>query len=1665
MKKVSKTGVEIIVKNAEGDSDTKATVLKESILDYEPKVSVIIPVHNTEEYLRECLDSVINQTLKEIEIICIDDGSTDSSLEILKDYAQKDERFTIITQENRNAGVARNAGLTVARGDYLSILDSDDFFELDMLEKAYNNSKAYSAEITMFNCFHYDDINNEDKSVSWTLKVSDLKNSQLFSYKDEPDKIFTISNCWAWNRLFKTSFIKDIKLRFQDLKCANDTYFSCIALAEAKRISCLEERLVHYRTNRKAESKNLTTKSYRQKNPIDLLKCFFAIYKKLISLNKFSLLKESYIRVATEHIYWSKNGIIENNNAYKEFCKYFCEKFKDLYIKNQYKITDSVLLGKFSNLRNILVDEGIVKEIPKRIFYVWGVNEPKRDEVVKCINSWKKHLPDYEIVEINDDSKLYFNFQEELKSNEWFRTVYDHKMWAYVADYIRIKTIYENGGIYFDTDVSVVQNMDKFLKEPAFVGMQLSSLEGSGDYVEPAIYGAQKNNLLIGKIMEFYNEKIWQEPIYTMPQIFNYYLKEYNIFPFPEKRNQKIIKTKDITIYPEKYFIPYRYGENYTEKCKRKETHTIHWWGGSWVKPEVLTFLKNKHKNFKYMKKTKISVIIPVYNVEDYLAECLDSVIEQTLYPIEIICVNDGSTDNSAEILKEYVQKDSRIKVLYQENKGLGAARNYGVKNANSDYLFFLDSDDWLERDCLEKLYNKIVEKKSDICIYGLKKYDEKTKKNIQDDYFGLSMYNDAIFKNCTYKDIKSAIFKRFGAVLKLYSKNFFINNNIFFDEGVLFEDVFSHVKSLINAKNIAFLNERLYIYRVNRDNSIMFSSKESEKIFDVFEYLQKIYDFLKETNVLKEIEFEYYAFVLDQINFHLTRMSNFNLYERFREHFVKFSKDINLLKKIKNDSTLVKLYKNITVDFSIIVPVFNTEKFLSECIKSIINQTLKNIEIICINDGSSDNSLAILQEYAQKDERIKIIDQKNQGPSCSRNKALKFANGKYVMFVDSDDYLVRNTCEVLLNKAKTFNLDMLSFGGINFKDGTYEQYSNPYYEFRYLPDNFNINCFNYYDCKKFISKMAVSSCLTMYKNEFIKEKNIIFPPKIRFEDNLFFCKALTQAKRCGILRETLYFRRVHSLSITQNWAKHHGDYIKVADKVLKYLQSINIEKEIYEDYKSSYAEVVVNNYNKFEVKFQKKYYKLVKKFVKKYEPSLTKKIIKSESFIENIFSIKNTKDRKHKVLTVLGIKLKFKRKQKDKYCLLEKIFSVKNEESKNHKWHKVVRILGLKFSFKNNSLTQRKTFERLEKNINNIHKTQGKIIQQEKNLENQVQQNETNTQNSFQEIETLLLQTDKKLNELSKKQNECLTQHYLKSNFEIERCKEIVQQLETFDLSEKYKNLIKGLDEKSIECVSSLLAKVKRIAASESKTFDIFTDEEIKQITKLRKEYYPNIIQLAENCYAYKQYLLPIKHFEASVFYYKHNIDDLKDLDKIKNKSIIDVGAFIGDSAIVFEPYTNKKIYAFEPTIENYTNMLKTIQLNESTKIEPINKALGSKDEILEIFLQDSGSSINRIIKENPNKEQIEVTTLDKFVSENNIEVGLIKVDIEGFEQEFLKGAENTIRTQKPTLLISIYHNASDFFDIKPMIESWNLGYKFKIIKPIDGGIRGETLLIAEII
>ncbi len=212
-----------------------------------PKVSVIIPVYNAEPYLRQCLDSVVNQTLREIEIICVDDGSTDSSADILKEYQKKDARVRVYNQKNQFAGVARNNGLKKATGKYVIFWDSDDFFEPDALCVMYERAESVGADIVVCNSFAYDDENQCDIEWNMSYNPAYMPSNEVFSKYDIPEYIFWICVAWSWDKLFNREFILKNNLHYGDDRTEEDVQFVFVALAVAERITTVENALIHYR--------------------------------------------------------------------------------------------------------------------------------------------------------------------------------------------------------------------------------------------------------------------------------------------------------------------------------------------------------------------------------------------------------------------------------------------------------------------------------------------------------------------------------------------------------------------------------------------------------------------------------------------------------------------------------------------------------------------------------------------------------------------------------------------------------------------------------------------------------------------------------------------------------------------------------------------------------------------------------------------------------------------------------------------------------------------------------------------------------------------------------------------------------------------------------------------------------------------------------------------------------------------------------------------------------------------------------------------------------------------------------------------------------------------------------------------------------------------------
>jgi glycosyltransferase involved in cell wall biosynthesis len=246
--------------------------------------------------------------------------------------------------------------------------------------------------------------------------------------------------------------------------------------------------------------------------------------------------------------------------------------------------------------------------------------------------------------------------------------------------------------------------------------------------------------------------------------------------------------------------------------------------------------------------KVKISVIIPVYNVENYLSKCISSVVNQTFKDIEIICINDGSTDSSLDILNTYAKNDNRMIIVHESNHGQGYCRNLALKMAQGQYIMFVDSDDFiLDVRAIEFLYTEITLKELDVLIYSYEKYYEK--KNI---ILNSSSNNKHLLSNKIYVSIadKKDIFSKKSIGVpwnKLYSNNFLQQNNILFNEEYLYEDVIFFYKSIILANKIGYLDKILYSYRKNGKSTMSVRDNRNLNIIHVY---AQVKDFLLDNHL-----------------------------------------------------------------------------------------------------------------------------------------------------------------------------------------------------------------------------------------------------------------------------------------------------------------------------------------------------------------------------------------------------------------------------------------------------------------------------------------------------------------------------------------------------------------------------------------------------------------------------------------------------------------------------------------------------------------------------------------------------------------------------------------------------------------------------------------------
>ena len=524
------------------------------------------------------------------------------------------------------------------------------------------------------------------------------------------------------------------------------------------------------------------------------------------------------------------------------------------------------------------------------------------------------------------------------------------------------------------------------------------------------------------------------------------------------------------------------------------------------------------------MKTKTISIIIPVYNVENYLRSCLDSVLSQTYKDFEVLMVNDGSTDGSGAICQDFAERDSRFHYFEKENGGLSDARNYGLDRAKGHYITFLDSDDFLFEDYLENLYYASRLSDSDITIGGYCRFGDSNFYFYNDHFKSDSLVAFKDFQAIQYLDsMLDVTFLTFSTAWgKLFKRELF--SELRFPYGKYAEDQFLIWKLYMKADKIYVFNGASYVYRMNPSGlSNIFTLKH-------LDYIDAIEERIKETKDIEGIEiqhsFNMYRYVLQRI---LGQLEEHDYIDEAKEVRKKLE-----LAEQGQYSFLSDEVKEIEVEnggelISIIVPIYNVENYLRMCLDSIEHQTYSNIEVLLINDGSPDSSGEICQEYVARDSRFRYFEKENGGASDARNYGIERSNGKYLTFVDSDDWLSLTYVEDLYQAAIRNDSDTVisHYTIYNESDRNYYVHIwDDYYEKNYTSEELIMEL----PKLELNGYIYITSWGILFKKELFND--VKFPKGKVIEDSWTNYKLFFKSKKITYIHKEIYSHREGILSV-----------------------------------------------------------------------------------------------------------------------------------------------------------------------------------------------------------------------------------------------------------------------------------------------------------------------------------------------------------------------------------------------------------------------------------------------------------------------------------------------------------------------------------------------------
>lgn len=607
-----------------------------------PLVSVIVPVHNAERHLPSALESIRRQTLTDFEVILVDDGSTDSSGTILAEFAASDPRARLISGPAvGSAGAARNAGLAIASGDYLAFLDADDYFVPTMLAELHQRAVTDDADVVACKFRIYNEVTRETTPANWVLRLEHLPRTRPFAPDAVGHHLFFAFNPAAWNKLFRTRFIRESGLEFQSLRRTNDAYFTFMALALAERISYLDRYLVNYRTAN-VDSLQGTI----DETPLEFVEALDAMRATLIATGRWEKLERAFVNQALT------------------LCLTNLKRPK----------TPAGFLEVYEALRTDVFTRFGVLGRPAEYFVRPGL---PRDR-------------DF-ILERTPEEYLFTKFRDATATTEKARA-----------------------------------ELKQALREVDMRGRRPSG------------------------------------PVAPAP-------------------------------------------------AAERETPT--------AEVEAVAAEVEAVAAVATSDAPDVSVIIPVYNTLAFVSDCLDSVRRQTGCSLEIICVDDGSSDGSGEVLDAAAEEDPRIRVIHQGNGGLSSARNTGIAAATGRYICFIDSDDYWRLDAIADLVRQADEAALDVLLFdAMSLRDDGVSDELWDEYqaYYERQHYDGVR---TGPELLAAMHRpreyRASACLYLARRALLVERELRFYPGITHEDNLFTFEVLLQSERASHTQTALYARRV----------------------------------------------------------------------------------------------------------------------------------------------------------------------------------------------------------------------------------------------------------------------------------------------------------------------------------------------------------------------------------------------------------------------------------------------------------------------------------------------------------------------------------------------------------------------------------------------------------------------------------------------------------------------------------------------------------------------------------------------------------------------------------------------------------------------------------------------------------------------------------